>query len=118
MVYLTPFKVVSAQIMASLVIAVLYALFSTQTRIAAVSAAIGGAICWMPGALFALCLNKMASSKITPGWRLALGELVKIVFSIILFIMVALLFQDVAWGPLLVTYIFMLKTYWIALAWR
>jgi len=46
------------------------------------------------------------------------GEALKLGVTIGMFAAVAFGYAGVHWVPLLVTYLVVLKTYWIALAWR
>ncbi len=50
------------------------------------------------------------------GW--VVGEVLKMGATIALFVVIAVWYPGVHWVPLLVTYLLVLKTYWIALAWR
>lgn len=113
----TPGRVVAAQIVLTLCSMMICAwLFRAQSLVAisaALSALMGGAICWIPSAAFALRLRSKAS---VGAWVAAEG--VKLGITIAMFIAVAVFYRDVRWLPLLVTYVLALKTYWFALAWR
>jgi ATP synthase protein I len=112
----TPFKVVVAQMVLSLVATLVWWLFSTPPDAAALSAFLGGAIGWMPSALFAARLKKQSASATILGWMV--GEALKMGATIAMFVAIAYWYHDARWLPLLVTYLIVLKTYWIALAWR
>jgi ATP synthase protein I len=112
----TPFRVVAAQVVLSLVATLVWWLFYKQPANAALSAFLGGAICWLPGALFAARLKQLSRVGTVFNWML--GEAFKMGATIAMFVAIAFWYRDVQWIPLLVTYLIALKTYWIALAWR
>jgi ATP synthase protein I len=117
----TPFRVVAAQVVLSLVATLVWWLFYKPPGAAAsmgvpVSAFLGGAICWLPGALFAARLKQLSGAGTVMNWML--GEAFKMGATIAMFVAIAFWYHDVQWIPLLVTYLIALKTYWIALAWR
>jgi len=112
----TPFRVVAAQVLLSLVATLVWWLFYKPPGAAALSAFLGGAICWVPGALFAARLKQLTSAGTVMNWML--GEAFKMGATIAMFVAIAFGYRDVQWVPLLVTYLVALKTYWIALAWR
>lgn len=112
----TPFKVVAAQMVLSLVATLLWWLFYKPPGDAALSAFLGGAICWVPGALFAARLRTLSGAKTVMSWMI--GEALKMGTTIAMFVAIAFWYHEVRWVPLLVTYLVSLKTYWIALAWR
>jgi ATP synthase protein I len=112
----TPFRVVAAQMVLSLAAALVWWLFSKSPGSAALSALLGGAICWVPSALFAARLRRNGSTESILAWML--GEAIKMASTVAMFVAIAMLYRDVKWLPLLVTYLIALKTYWIALAWR
>ncbi|MBN3765136.1 ATP synthase subunit I [Burkholderia sp. Ac-20365] len=112
----TPFKVVIAQMVLSLGATLLWWLFYKPPGDAALSAFLGGAICWVPSALFAARLKKLSGAQTAMSWMI--GEALKMGTTIAMFIAIAFWYHDVRWIPLLVTYLIALKTYWIALAWR
>jgi ATP synthase protein I len=112
----TPFRVVVAQMVLSLVASLLWWLFYKPPGAAALSALLGGAICWVPGALFAARLRKLSGAETVMSWMI--GEAFKMGATIAMFIAIAFWYHDVCWVPLLVTYLIALKTYWVALAWR
>ncbi|WLE57617.1 ATP synthase subunit I [Burkholderia plantarii] len=111
----TPFRVVIAQVALSLVATLAWWLFSKSPGAAAQSAFMGGAIGWVPSAVFAARL-RFGGANTVMGWMF--GEALKLGVTIAMFTAVALRFPDVHWVPLLVTYLVALKTYWLALAWR
>ncbi|KKB64549.1 hypothetical protein WM40_06205 [Robbsia andropogonis] len=111
----TPLRVVLAQIVLTIVAACVAAVLSANAPAAAFSAAIGGMICWIPSAAFAGYLSRRGRDSVAV-WMLAEG--VKLGLTIAMFIAVAVLFREVRWVPLLLTYVLALKTYWLALAWR
>jgi ATP synthase protein I len=112
----TPFRVVAAQMVLSLGATLLWWLFYKPPGAAALSAFLGGAICWVPGALFAARLRTLSGAETVMSWMI--GEALKMGTTIAMFVAIAFWYHDVRWVPLLVTYLIALKTYWIALAWR
>ncbi|CAE6687711.1 hypothetical protein R69927_00189 [Paraburkholderia domus] len=112
----TPFKVVAAQMVLSLGATLVWWLFYKPPGAAALSAFLGGAICWVPSALFAARLRTLSGAKTAMSWMI--GEALKMGTTIAMFVAIAFWYHDVCWVPLLVTYLIALKTYWIALAWR
>ncbi|CAE6925842.1 hypothetical protein R75471_04455 [Paraburkholderia domus] len=112
----TPFKVVAAQMVLSLGATLVWWLFYKPPGVAALSAFLGGAICWVPSALFAARLRTLSGAKTAMSWMI--GEALKMGTTIAMFVAIAFWYHDVCWVPLLVTYLIALKTYWIALAWR
>ncbi|WP_431820957.1 ATP synthase subunit I [Burkholderia sp. F1] len=112
---ITPYKVVVAQVALSLVATLAWWLFSKSPGAAAQSAFLGGAIGWVPSALFVARL-KAGGSATVMSW--VAGEALKLGVTIGMFAAVAFGYPGVHWVPLLVTYLVVLKTYWIALAWR
>ncbi|MGI4861181.1 MAG: ATP synthase subunit I [Janthinobacterium lividum] len=116
----TPLRVVAGQVVLTFLAALICALLSQRWFPAALSALIGGMICWVPSGGFALYL---ARNRLRQGGRDSVGawmmaEGVKLGVTIALFIVIAVYFRDVRWLPLLVTYVLALKVYWLALAWR
>ncbi|MGU7784077.1 ATP synthase subunit I [Burkholderia sp. PU8-34] len=111
----TPHKVVIVQVALSLVATLAWWLFSKSPGAAAQSAFLGGAIGWVPSALFVARL-KAGGSATVMSW--VAGEALKLGVTIGLFAAVAFGYPGVHWVPLLVTYLVVLKTYWVALAWR
>ncbi|SDV48520.1 ATP synthase subunit I [Chitinasiproducens palmae] len=111
----TPFKVVAAQVVITLCSMCVAGLLSARPGIAALSALCGGAIGFVPGAWFAWRLGRAGSPS---ALRWAVAEGVKVAATVALFAAVAIGFRDVRWLPLLLTFVLVLKTYWIALFWR
>ncbi|MPV59817.1 ATP synthase subunit I [Burkholderia sp. HI2761] len=112
----TPYRVVIAQVVLSLVATLAWWLFSSKPPgAAAQSAFMGGAIGWLPSALFAARLRRGGADTVM-GW--VVGEVVKMGATIAMFVAIAVWYPGVHWVPLLITYLLVLKTYWIALAWR
>lgn len=111
----TPLRVVLAQIVLTICAAGVAAVLSANAMAAAISALIGGMICWIPGGAFAAYLRRRGRDSVGV-WMMAEG--VKLGLTIAMFIAVAVLYREVRWLPLLLTYVLALKTYWLALAWR
>ncbi len=94
----------------------LWWLFYKPPGDAALSAFLGGAICWLPGALFAARLKAKSGAETIMSWMI--GEAMKMGATIAMFVAVAFWYKSALWLPLLVTYIVALKTYWLAMALR
>lgn len=112
----TPFKVVVAQVVLSLVVTLVWWLFYEPPGAAALSALLGGAICWVPSALFAARLKAAGGAGSILTWMI--GEMLKMGATVAMFVAVAVWYHDVRWLPLFVTFLVTLQTYWLALAWR
>jgi ATP synthase protein I len=116
----TPFKVVAAQLVLSLAVALVWWLFYEPPRAAALSALLsallGGAVCWVPSALFAARLKAAGGAGSILTWMI--GEMLKMGVTVAMFVAIALWYHDVRWLPFLVTFLVTLQTYWLALAWR
>lgn len=112
----TPFKVVAAQMVLSLCVTLAWWLFYRPPGAAALSAFLGGAICWIPSATFAARLKAKSGAETVASW--VIGEAIKMGVTIAMFMAIAYGYKGVLWVPLLVTYLIALKTYWIAMAWK
>jgi ATP synthase protein I len=112
----TPFKVVAAQMVLSLCATLAWWLFYKPPGDAALSALLGGAICWVPSALFAARLKAKSGAETIASWMI--GEAIKMGATIGMFIAIAFWYKGVLWVPLLVTYLVALKTYWMAMVWK
>jgi len=110
----TPFRVVMAQMVLSLVATLVWWLVSEPPGAAALSAFLGGAICWVPSALFAARLGRTGAGGSIFSWMI--GEALKMGVTVAMFVAIAFWYHDVRWLPLFVTYLIALKTYWVALA--
>jgi ATP synthase protein I len=91
-------------------------LFSREPGPAGWSAFFGGAVCVIPGAFFALRLWMSRHNPSISG--LVVGEAIKVFAIVGLFVLVVVLYRDLRWVPMLVTFLLVLKTYWVALAIR
>lgn len=109
----TPLRVVAAQVGVSLIVALIVWLFFGRSGQAALSALLGGAVCWVPGGLFALYLKRAGSRS---KGALIVGEALKTAITLALFIAIGMMYHKVHWLPMLVAYLVALKTYWAALA--
>jgi ATP synthase protein I len=112
----TPYRVVAAQMVLSLGATLLWWLFYKPPGDAALSAFLGGAICWLPSALFAARLKAKSGAETIMSWMI--GEALKMGATIAMFVAIAVWYKGVLWPPLLITYIVALKTYWVAMALR
>lgn len=95
------FKAVGFQFGATFVATIIAALaFGLR---GAVSAALGGAACFIPNLVFALRLKALASSPgVSQGYVFLVGELVKLVSIAGLLMAAHLLYADLHWGALLI----------------
>ncbi len=109
----TPLRVVAAQIVLSLVVALVAWVFSGLSAHAVLSALLGGAACWVPGGLFALYLKRAGGRS-----RMALvaGEAVKAAMTLAIFVAIGETYHEVRWLPMLAAYLVGLKAYWVTLA--
>lgn len=113
---MTPGKVVLAQVAVTVLSALAWALFSPEPGPYGWSAWFGGAVCFVPSAFFALRLWLARDRASVSG--LVLGEAIKVFGTVALFVLVVVLYRDLRWVPMLVTFLLALKTYWVALAIR
>ena len=121
---LSPWKIVLAQVLVTVVSMVIWSVFGEPVGISVYtqSAFLGGLISVLPSALFLTRLEMAKKSqRLNPGSFLAAlvsGEFIKIVVTLMLFLGVAFLVPGVLWVPLLVTYLLALKCVWLAWLWR
>jgi ATP synthase protein I len=121
---LSPWKVLAAQVVVTVLSMVIWSVFGEPTELSLYtqSAFLGGLISVLPSALFLLRLELAKKTQIlNPGNYLAAlvsGEFIKIVVTLMLFLGVAFLIPGVLWVPLLVTYVLALKCVWLAWLWR
>lgn len=108
---MTPGKIVLAQVVVTLLSALCWALFGKQAGPYGWSALFGGAVCFVPSGFFALRLW-MARERASVG-GLVMGEAIKIFATVALLVLVVVLYRDLRWVPLLVTFLLALKTYWV-----
>ncbi|RZT29568.1 ATP synthase subunit I [Cupriavidus agavae] len=113
---MTPGKVVVAQVVVTLLSAVAWAVFAQDRAAAGWSAFFGGMACFVPSGFFALRLYVSRKQPSVGG--LVAGEAIKIFGTVALLVLVIVLYRELRWVPLLVTFLLALKTYWVALAVR
>lgn len=113
---MTPATVVLAQVIVTLLSTLAWWLFAEASAPSAWSALFGGAVCFVPSGFFALRLW-MARGQPSVGGLVA-GEAIKVFATVALFVLVVVLYRDLRWVPMLVTFVLALKTYWVALAIR
>jgi len=113
---MTPGKVVLAQVLVTVIAAIGWAVFAKESAASGWSAFFGGAACFVPSGFFALRLW-MARAQPTIG-TLVVGEAIKVFATVALLVLVVVLYRDLHWVPMLVTFLLALKTYWVALAIR
>ncbi|MFC4340313.1 ATP synthase subunit I [Cupriavidus numazuensis] len=114
---MTPGKVVLAQVVVTLLSALCWALFAKQAGPYGWSALLGGAVCFVPSGFFAFRLWTARDRASVGG--LVMGEAIKVFATVALMVLVVVLYRDLRWVPMLVTFLLALKTYWVvALAMR
>ena len=114
---MTPGKVVLAQVAVSLLSALCWALFAKEPGPYGWSALFGGMVCFVPSGFFAFRLW-LARDRASVG-GLVLGEAIKVFATVALLVLIVVLYRDLRWVPMLVTFLLALKTYWVvALALR
>lgn len=121
---MTPLRVVALQLAITLVSAIVWygvrggigGLSDGLADAAAISAIIGGACAFVPNALFAL---RLAATRGRPTvGALVVGESVKIIVTLAMLVAAALLYSQMDWPAMLVTFLLALKMLWIALVIR
>ncbi|MEN7529739.1 ATP synthase subunit I [Cupriavidus sp. 2SB] len=113
---MTPGKVVVAQVIVTLLSALAWSMFAQGGMASGWSAFFGGMACFVPSGFFALRLYVSRKQPSVGG--LVAGEAIKIFGTVALLVLVIVLYRDLHWVPLLVTFLLALKTYWVALAIR
>jgi len=113
---MTPGKVVLAQVVVTLLSALAWAIFTREHAPSGWSAFFGGMACFVPSGFFALRLWMSRGQPSVGG--LVAGEAIKVFGTVALFVLVVVLYRDLRWVPMLVTFLLALKTYWVALAIR
>lgn len=113
---MTPGKVVLAQIAVTLLSAMAWAVFAHEHAPSGWSAFFGGMACFVPSGFFALRLYMSRKQPSVGG--LVAGEAIKVFGTMALLVLVIVLYRDLRWVPMLVTFLLALKTYWVALAIR
>jgi ATP synthase protein I len=121
---LSPWKILAAQIVVTVLSMVIWSIFGGPIGVSLYtqSAFLGGLISVLPSALFLTRLELASKTQLlNPGNYLAAlvsGEFIKIAVTVMLFLGVAYLIPGVLWVPLLVTYVLALKCVWLAWLWR
>ena len=121
---LSPWKIILAQVLITVVSMVFWSVFGEPVGVSLYtqSAFLGGLISVLPSALFLTRLElAKKSQRLNPGRFLAAlvsGEFIKIAVTLMLFIGIAYYVPGVLWVPLLVTYLLALKCVWLAWLWR
>lgn len=121
---LSPWKVLLAQVLITVISMVFWSIFGEPVGVSLYtqSAFLGGLISVLPSALFLTRLElAKKSQKLNPGSFLAAlvsGEFIKIAVTLMMFVGIAYLVPGVLWVPLLVTYLLALKCVWLAWLWR
>ena len=121
---LSPWKIILVQIATAVLCTMVWSIFGAEKWLSlyTLSAFLGGLICVLPAALFLIRVElAKKSQRLNPGRFLAAlvsGEFIKISMTLMLFIGVAVYIPDAMWVPLLVTYVLVLKSAWLAAFWR
>jgi ATP synthase protein I len=121
---LSPWKIILAQVLITVVSMVFWSVFGEPVGVSLYtqSAFLGGLISVLPTTLFLIRLElAKKSQRLNPGRFLAAlvsGEFIKIAVTLMLFIGIAYYVPGVLWVPLLVTYLLALKCVWLAWLWR
>lgn len=105
----TPLKIVGLQALAGVAAAGLW--WGFKGGAAAFSALLGGIVCVVPGALFALRLGGAAVQQDGYAFAFFAGEAIKVLLSIVLFAAVAIGYPDADWLALLTSFIGVLQVY-------
>jgi ATP synthase protein I len=105
----TPLKIVGLQVIASILCAGLW--WGLRGGSAAWSAFLGGAVSFIPGALFALRLARARAVQDGLVFAFFLGEGIKVLLSVALFGLVAATHPGADWLALLTTFIAVLQVY-------
>ncbi|WP_164962498.1 ATP synthase subunit I [Rubrivivax sp. JA1026] len=116
---LSPWRVILAQVVVGVVVALLAATITGRLA-AGWSALYGAAIVVLPSALMARGATSRFSS-MSPGAGVVsfmLWESVKIAVSVAMLMLAPKLVQDLNWPALLASLVLCIKTYWVALLWR
>lgn len=113
---MTPAKVVVAQFVVTVLSALAWAVFARDAAPSGWSALFGGLACAVPSGFFALRLWMSRGQPSVGG--LVAGEAIKVFGTVALLVLVIVLYRDLRWIPMLVTFLLALKTYWVALAIR
>lgn len=113
---MTPARVVLAQAVVTMLSAIAWAVFASESGPYGWSAFFGGAVCVVPSGFFAFRLWVTRGRSTISG--LVVGEAIKVFAIVALFVLVVVLYRDLRWVPMLVTFLLALKTYWVALAVR
>ncbi|MHA6882496.1 ATP synthase subunit I [Ralstonia pseudosolanacearum] len=119
----TPFSIVLGQVAITLLCALgwyvgswLAGTGAASAGEAALSALLGGGVCVVPSAWFALRLSKAQGFESIA--RLVVGEAIKVLGTVALLVVVVVTFKGLHWVPLLITLILALKMYWVGFALR
>lgn len=119
----TPFSIVLGQVAITLLCALGWYVGSwladtgaASAGEAALSALLGGGVCVVPSAWFALRLSKAQGFESIA--RLVVGEAIKVLGTVALLVVVVVTFKGLHWASLLITLILALKMYWVGFALR
>ncbi|MDE2204899.1 MAG: ATP synthase subunit I, partial [Burkholderiaceae bacterium] len=120
---MTPFSIVLGQVVVTLLCALGWYVGSwfagtgaASAGNAALSALLGGGVCVVPSAWFAMRLSTAKGFESIA--RLVVGEAIKVLGTVALLVIVVVVFKGLHWPPLLITLILALKMYWVGLALR
>lgn len=120
---ITPFSIVLGQVAITLLCGLGWYVGSWFAGAGAASAAeaglsalLGGGVCVVPSAWFAMRLSTAKGFESIA--RLVVGEAIKVLGTVALLVIVVVVFKGLHWPPLLITLILALKMYWVGLALR
>jgi ATP synthase protein I len=106
-------RIVLLQIAATLFVAFIAAWFGGQH--AAISALLGGLVCFVPNGLLALRLSMTARSNRVTAATFFIGEAIKVFSMLLLLVAVVKLYSSLVWWALLLGLIAALKSYFVAI---
>ena len=116
---LSPWRVIVAQALVGVVVALVAAAVTGESRIGW-SAAYGALAVVIPAALFARGLASRAA-QLNPGaavFGFFLWEMVKIALTVAMLFAAPRLVTDLSWPAMLAGLVVTMKVYWVALLWR
>lgn len=106
-------RIVLLQIAATFLVAVIAAWLGGQH--AALSALLGGLVCFVPNALLALRLSMTARNHRATAATFFIGEAIKVLSMLLLLVAVVKLYGNLVWWALLLGLIAALKSYFVAI---
>jgi ATP synthase protein I len=114
----SPWRVLALQVLVGALMAVLMALVSGQSRLAA-SSAWGSVAVVIPAVVFVRALSRQMRRTQAGGAALAglfVWELVKIILTVALLLVAPKVISDLSWFALVAGFVVTMKVYWLAMA--